>query len=204
MKLNEPRAVGNDAIMTRRTAGAAGWVRGSLAVLCLTLVVAAPAAEPAPTPAQQRYETRFLTDMIDHHAMAVMMADLCTARAVHEELRALCAEMREAQMAEIVQMQEWLSGWYGIEHDPEMTPGGQKQMEKLAGLTGAEFEIRFMETMIRHHRAAVVRARQCQDRAYHDELVELCEGIEATQQAEIQQMADWLCDWYDICRNHGG
>ena len=161
------------------------------------------AAGPAPTRSQQNYEIRFLTEMIDHHAMAVMMAELCVDRAVHSELRAMCEEIREAQMEEIVTMQEWLSEWYGIEHEPEMTPGMQKEMEKLAALSGAEFEIEFMETMIKHHRKAVVRARQCQERAYHEELLEMCEGIEVVQLAEIEQMSDWLCEWYDICRKHG-
>ena len=83
-----------------------------------------------------------------------------------------------------------------------MTPGMQKEMEKLAALSGAEFEIEFMETMIKHHRKAVVRARQCQERAYHEELLEMCEEIEVVQLAEIEQMSDWLCEWYDICRKH--
>lgn len=174
------------------------------AVLLCSFVFGATAfaAGPAPTRSQQNYEVRFLTEMIDHHAMAVMMAELCVDRAVHSELRAMCEEIREAQMEEIVTMQEWLSEWYGIEHEPEMTPGMQKEMEKLAALSGAEFEIEFMETMIKHHRKAVVRARQCQERAYHEELLEMCEEIEVVQLAEIEQMSDWLCEWYDICRKH--
>jgi uncharacterized protein (DUF305 family) len=176
------------------------FFRSAAALLALAFAPSVFAAEPAPTASQRNYEIRFLTEMIDHHAMAVMMAELCLERAVHEELRATCEEIRETQMEEIATMQTWLADWYGLEHEPEMTAGMQKQLEKLAALSGAEFEIEFMETMIKHHRKAVVRARQCQDRAYHEELIAMCEQIETTQVAEIQQMSDWLCEWYDICR----
>jgi uncharacterized protein (DUF305 family) len=180
------------------------FTRGMALFASLAMAVSVFAAAPAPTRSQQNFEVRFLTEMIDHHAMAVMMADLCLERAVHPELHAMCEQIREAQMEEIVTMQTWLSDWYGLQHDPQMTPGQQKQMEKLASLSGADFEIEFMKTMIRHHWKAVVRARQCQDKAYHPELIDLCEQIVSTQLAEINQMGDWLCEWYRICHYHDG
>lgn len=157
------------------------------------------ASAPAPTQSQQQYEIRFLTEMIDHHAMAVMMAELCEGRTVHPELLQLCRQIRESQLEEIATMQTWLEDWYGIEHEPEMTPGMGNQMQKLASLSGAEFEIEFMKMMIRHHWTAVVRAQQCQKKAYHMELIQLCGNIESDQLREIQQMGMWLCEWYDIC-----
>lgn len=160
-------------------------------------------AEPAPTQAERQFEVQFMTDMIDHHAMAVMMADQCLERAVHPELRELCHRMRETQMEEIVQLQVWLEEWYGVSHDPQMKKGAQKQMQKLGQLSGEEFEIEFMKGMIKHHWAAVIAARHCQDKAHHQELVELCEDIEAVQTAEIELLGAWLCDWYDVCNFHG-
>ena len=141
-----------------------------------------------------------MQDMIDHHAMAVMMAMLCEDRAVHPELLALCEQIVVAQSAEIQEMQGWLEDWYGVEYEPEMTKGMQRQMAKLAELEGAEFEIAFMEMMIRHHQTAVREGTRCVDRAYHQDLIELCEGIVATQTAEIALMRDWVCDWYDVCK----
>ena len=100
-------------------------------------------------------------------------------------------------------MQTWLEDWYGVEHEPEMTPGMETQMQKLAALSGAEFEIEFMKMMIRHHWTAVVKAQECQKRAYHPELIEVCDEIESAQLAEIELMGTWLCDWYGICNYHG-
>jgi uncharacterized protein (DUF305 family) len=87
-------------------------------------------------------------------------------------------------------------------HEPDMTPGEMRQMDKLASLSGAEFEIEFMETMIKHHRQAIIEGEMCLKRAYHDELKGLCENIIATQSAEIAQMQQWLCEWYDRCRGY--
>jgi uncharacterized protein (DUF305 family) len=173
------------------------------AIAALVLSTSVQASGPAPTRDQQQFEIRFLTEMIDHHAMAVMMADLCLERATHPELRQLCHNIKEAQTEEIVTMQTWLEDWYGIEHQPDMTPGAQNRMQKLAALSGAEFEIEFLKEMIQHHWLAVVRARQCQDRAYHPELIEMCEDIETKQLAEIELMGSWLCEWYGLCNFHG-
>jgi uncharacterized protein (DUF305 family) len=73
-------------------------------------------------------------------------------------------------------------------------------MERIASLNGAEFEIAFMEMMIRHHEKAIKEGRHCVDRAYHSALRALCENIIATQSAESAEMQTWLCQWYGECR----
>lgn len=157
------------------------------------------ASAPAPSPSTANFEIRFMTGMIDHHQMAVEMAEICLSKAVHEELRSMCQNIIATQSAEIQEMQSWLQQWYGITYEPTMKPGDQKMLERLASLSGAEFEIAFMEMMIKHHEGAIKEARHCLDKAAHAELRELCENIIATQSAEIQQMRTWLCQWYGEC-----
>lgn len=156
---------------------------------------------PAPHPRTARFEIKFMKGMIDHHMMAVMMAELCEDRAVHEELLTLCGNIIETQTAEIEQMQSWLHDWYGIDYEPRMTGKMRKQVERLAGLSGEEFEIQFMMMMIEHHAEAIEEAQDCAERASHEQLVELCENIIEAQSEEIALMQAWLCDWYDICEN---
>lgn len=81
-----------------------------------------------------------------------------------------------------------------------MSRGAMRQMGKLGSLSGADFEIAFMEMMIRHHAKAVDEGEQCLKRAHHEQLRELCENIIAVQTAEIELMQSWLCDWYGICK----
>ena len=159
------------------------------------------AAAPAPSQRTARYEIDFMQDMIDHHAMAVMMAEMCVDKAVHKELRRLCEDIIAAQTAEIEQMQSWLQQWYGISYAPQMKPADQRMMERLAALSPQEFEIAFMQMMIEHHEKAVREGETCLRRAYHPELIELCENIIEAQTAEIELMQEWLCAWYGICQD---
>ena len=57
-------------------------------------MVTAPAAvadAPASSEQTARFEVDFLTGMIDHHHMAVMMSQMCLEKAVHDDLVAACA-----------------------------------------------------------------------------------------------------------------
>src|SRR3546814_14782579 len=94
-------------------------------------------------------------------------------------------------------MQSWLQEWYDMSHEPMMNPGQMRQMERLASLSGAEFEVEFMQSMIKHHRQAIREGEMCLRRGYHDELLDLCENIIAAQRDEIAKLEQWLCDWYD-------
>lgn len=169
-------------------------------VLSLAMMTAAHAAAPAPHRATVRYEVDFMSDMIDHHAMALMMATTCEQKAVHAELRELCTDIRMAQAQEIQTMQSWLSSWYGTSHSPEIKPGDRRRMERMAALPPAAYEVEFMESMIRHHAIAIRRASVCLDRADHRELRNLCQNIIQTQLDEIRMMQTWLCEWYRHCR----
>jgi len=57
----------------------------------------------------------FLTDMIGHHMMAVMMSQMLLARGVadHQQVNELARSIRDEQHSEILQMREWLADWFG-------------------------------------------------------------------------------------------
>lgn len=146
------------------------------------------------------FETAFMTAMIDHHAMAVHMADMCVEKAVQRKVRKLCRSIAAGQAAEIAKMRQWLSDWYGVAHEPAMSdPAHHAQMTELASLSGEAFEARFLALMIDHHRPAVTDGAECVAKAGHGELRRLCKRIVQSQQREIKQMRRWLCRWYDQC-----
>jgi uncharacterized protein (DUF305 family) len=177
----------------------------NIRISCVLLLLASllsfslQAGAPAPTRAQRTYEVKFLENMIDHHAMAVMTGELCEEKAVHQELRDLCTSIVEAQQSEIELMQGWLSDWYGISYEPQMSRRGERMVDRLSELSGAEFEIAFMEMMIKHHEKAVKEGTKCERRAFHAELKQLCHSIIQSQSAEIADMEQWLCEWYGEC-----
>ena len=81
-----------------------------------------------------------------------------------------------------------------LAHDPK---GKVDPMNAaLQPLKGAEFETRFLQMMIQHHRHGVEMAKLVNDHTKRPELRELAGKIMSAQQQEIDQMTKWLTDWY--------
>lgn len=163
---------------------------------------AAMADAPAHKAETAKFEVAFMTGMIDHHHMGVEMGQVCVDNAIHKELRLLCKDVIHAQSHEIETMQSWLEDWYAVEHEPQMTEAEKREIDELSSLSGEHFEIKFMESLIHHHRQAIAEADMCVDRASHHQLIHLCADMIATQRHEIDHLETWLCQWYDRCRRH--
>jgi len=193
-------------VMTQRNLGSRLGLVVLAVPLSLALVVGASAAPttraaasaPAPSTAQQRFEVQFMKRMIDHHFMAVRMAEQCVAKAEHGRLRDQCAEIAETQGEEIRTMRSWLRRWYHTDHKPQLGPSERAQLRELASVHGARFEVMVMDMFIDHHAIALVRAEDCIKRAYHDRLRNTCRMIVETQRAEIVRFQSWLRNWYGI------
>lgn len=153
-------------------------------------------SEPAPNPRQARFEIRFMENMIDHHQGGIEMSRLCVEKAVHAELRQICQSIIAAQSSEIQLMQSWLGSWYGEAHTPRSSNAG---MNKLERLSGAAFEIQYMEMISDHHAEALKDSTDCLLRAYHKDLRDLCERMINAQAHEINVFRTWLCQWYARC-----
>jgi uncharacterized protein (DUF305 family) len=63
--------------------------------------------------AAKQFDKEFIEQMIPHHQMAIMMAQMMLSGTEREELRTLGDNIIKSQSAEIVQMREWYKAWYG-------------------------------------------------------------------------------------------
>lgn len=162
-----------------------------------------------------RAELRFLEGMIDHHQMALDMANDCLAVATTASVTTLCQAIIDAQTAEIETMQGWLLVWYNVDYVPlsmlgdDMDMGGMDHsgmamddmpftdpsmtMGMMAGLNrleGVDYEIAWLESMVDHHDDAIHMAERILERAPegsgHAELNALAQQIIADQSAEIE------------------
>jgi uncharacterized protein (DUF305 family) len=62
-------------------------------------------------------------------------------------------------------------------------------------MTG-EFDLMFIDMMVRHHQGAVAMAQVALERAEHQELRDFAQQMIDTQQAEIDQLRAWRDAWY--------
>ena len=80
-----------------------------------------------------RAEVRFMEGMIDHHQMALDMADHCLEKTTTDAVQTLCRGVIDAQTPEIELMRGWLLEWYGIDY----TPVPMSQLMEWMGLGAA-------------------------------------------------------------------
>jgi uncharacterized protein (DUF305 family) len=166
-------------------------LRPLLALLALLALLGLPgvasASAPAPTNAEARFEVDFLRETVDHHFMALEMGELCVEKATDERLQAVCADIVAAQAGEIEDMRGFLRDWYSTDEQPSTTKRDERDMEELEEAEpGEEFDVLVSEMFIEHHRVQIRRSELCLRRAFHEELVDLCERQIETQSAEIE------------------
>lgn len=163
---------------------------------------AAQATAPQATAPAAGLEINYLKFVADHHLMGVMMAELCVQKAVHEELREHCEMAAQNQQQELELVLNLLLQYYGIDYEPEMEGGGR--MTQVERLSGAAFEIRFLEEFPRHHKSVIQRSQPLVDNAIHEEVRELATSIITNQTQGAIQLVTWKCEWYDDCNPVAG
>lgn len=85
----------------------AQWLIGSLVLILLSVGVSSSLANGSMPGRAGRAEVRFLEGMMDHHQMALDMANDCVSKATDDAVRTLCQNILVAQSAEIQQMHGW-------------------------------------------------------------------------------------------------
>lgn len=61
----------------------------------------------------ESFDAEFIRQMIPHHQMGIMMAQMVSQSRDHAEIRGLADDIIEGQSAEIELMSEWYDEWYG-------------------------------------------------------------------------------------------
>jgi len=141
------------------------------------------------------YDALFIDSMIEHHQGAVDMAEQALEQAEQPELRAFAEVILADQEAEIAQMRSWRQSWY-----PDLSPTEGMHMDmgpmEVAEDASKPYDLRFIEAMIPHHEGAIEMAKDALKNATRAEIRELAQAIIAAQEAEIEQMQQWLLTWY--------
>lgn len=149
-------------------------------------------------------DAEFAQMMIVHHEGAIEMAELASSTAATDEVRALAQRIAAAQGPEIEQMSGWLDAWgeaqpadaeMGSMGHEGMDMGGLDQqavMDELSALSGTDFDQRFLELMIEHHRGAILMAETERGAGQNTDAIQLAGVIIDAQSAEVTEMSNLL------------
>ena len=83
----------------------------------------------------------------------------------------------------------------GMNHDG-MKKGGMMNHSMDVGPADANYDLRFIDSMIPHHQGALVMAQEVLQKSKRPELIKLAKGMLAEQKKEIAQMQQWRKQWY--------
>jgi uncharacterized protein (DUF305 family) len=158
-------------------------------------------------------DARFMTDMIGHHAQALVMSKLAPLNNASPTIQTLAARIVNAQTDEIRIMQRWLAdrgqpvpdvqadhAAHGgdVSHAAHMNMPGMltaAQLAELAAAKGPEFDRLFLTYMIQHHRGAVVMVDKLfgTDGAGQDHSVfKFASDVQVDQRTEVARMQQML------------
>lgn len=151
----------------------------------------------------EEYDKAFVGDMIVHHEGAINMAEAAMAGARRQEVKDLASSIGSSQGPEVFTMQSWQKEWgYPISSGHSMQGGSAESMQGMAsmgaelqGLSGEEFDKKFLELMIQHHQDAIDMSKPADMNAKHQEVKDLAKAVISAQSAEIEKMKQWQKEW---------
>ncbi len=83
----------------------------------------------------------------------------------------------------------------GMNHNGMMKQGGMTHNMDV-GPADANYDLRFLDSMIPHHQGALVMAQEVLTKSKRPELIKLAKKIISDQSKEITQMQQWRKQWY--------
>jgi uncharacterized protein (DUF305 family) len=154
-------------------------------------------------------DVRFMTDMIAHHAQALVMSRLAQTSQAGPPVQLLAARIISAQEDEIARMQQWLRDRsqpvpevhvagttlmiHGVDQHHMHMPGmiTDDQLSELAQARGSEFDRLFLTFMIQHHQGAVHMVRELfatEGAGQENEVFKFASDVQVDQTTEVARM----------------
>ena len=162
----------------------------------------------------------FAQDMSVHHRQAVLMAGMARDRSTDPVIQSLAFDIETSQLEQVGRMQGWLSLWNAAplptghymtwmpgSSMPGMTHGSghgtdgvatmpgmasPADLEQLRAASGAQFDVLFLQLMLRHHQGGVPMATYAAEHAEMAQVRNLAEKILISQGAESKYLADLI------------
>lgn len=164
---------------------------------------------------------QYLRFTIDHHFSALRLTELAAgtasvgstsnfagapdvfpaslAKATDPVALQIATEANAAQRMEIIEGQNFLRTYYGIDFVPTLQPVFAPLIATLdAAASGNPFNIAFLETFTGHHASLIPPSQQCTTAAPQPDVRDYCASIVESQTRQINQMRAELASVYGI------
>ncbi|HWG83851.1 MAG TPA: DUF305 domain-containing protein [Deinococcales bacterium] len=146
------------------------------------------------------FDAAWMSQMIGHHEIAVIMSAIQLAHGKRADVRALARKIIEAQTREMDLMHSFLRKWSGANASSAHL---MLQMQEMSGMLksmqdGAmgNTDRVFLQLMIPHHASAIAMARLAEARASKPELKRLARQVITDQAREIKTFEALLARGY--------
>ena len=139
-------------------------------------------------------DRQFVARMIPHHEVGVTLIAMAETHADAVRVRRLVFEMGGYHHSDMERLLTWQSDW---SVSPASDFPGRIGSDRLGGLddlSGTEFDIAWLSTMIDHHEGALDIARELLDADHLDDVGDLAESTITVQSDEIERMRELLVD----------
>lgn len=171
----------------------------------------------AVTPAADSVSVGFCQDMTVHHRQATLMAGLARDRTTDVAVKHIAFDIETNQLEQIGRMQGWLNLWgrdplpiggymawmAGASHPGHTSasggpvaqmPGmaGQDELSRLQAATGHDFDILFLQLMLRHHQGGAVMMRYAADHAESGVVRNLAAQMVTAQTSEADLLTSMI------------
>lgn len=187
------------------------------------LLVKLPISDDAASvPAADSVDVGFSQDMAMHHIQAVQMANIARERSTDADIRQLALDVSGGQLEQVGRMKGWLMLW-GRSEQPQagrhmawMTEGDghghtttgtastataampgmatSDELTKLRSSSGVEFDVYFLQLMLRHHKGGSSMAQYAVEHAGEHAVRTLAQSMVKSQASESEYMERMLRD----------
>jgi uncharacterized protein (DUF305 family) len=142
--------------------------------------------------ADRTFDLRYINAMIAHHRGVILLAEQLGKSTTRPEMKALSAEILEAEPVAIAELYAWKKEWYGdtkVVRDPVVAN---------LGPAGDKFDLRFLNAIIAHHEAGVVMTKETRVKSSRAEVLDNADAVEAFLLGGIKALSGLRSEWYNL------
>ncbi|GAA3880137.1 DUF305 domain-containing protein [Saccharothrix violaceirubra] len=185
------------------------------------LLIKLPGTPSSSVPARESVDVGFLQDMAVHHLQGITMANAARDKTTDKFVRQLAFDIQSTQLEQVGRMKGWLSLWGQPEQSVDGThmawmesgshehssaapsaavsglmPGmaTSEELSKLRSLSGTEFDVYFLQLMLRHHQGGAPMAKYGSEHAGEAVVRTLAANMLKSQTGEADYMRTLLAE----------